>query len=154
MDHEQADIVNRLRAIENAALRVASSRRDGIVTDRGVLDRLDAALNVPNATTREAMEDAVTRLRPTSAGPDQPDGSLRELCDLAYDHLLSAGYPEDGPVLTRIATGCTPDQQSVACVHDWQPYAVRYGTIMEVACSKCSATRPTLSAADPKDVLR
>jgi hypothetical protein len=114
MDHEQADIVNRLRAIENAALRVASSRRDGIVTDRGVLDRLDAALNVPNATTREAMEDAVTRLRPTSAGPDQPDGSLRELCDLAYDHLLSAGYPEDGPVLTRIATGCTPDQQSGA----------------------------------------
>ena len=35
---------DRLRAIENAALRVASSRRNGVVTDRGVLDRLDAAL--------------------------------------------------------------------------------------------------------------
>lgn len=34
----------RLRKVEAAALRVASSRRDGVVTDVGALDRLDAAL--------------------------------------------------------------------------------------------------------------
>jgi hypothetical protein len=39
----QAD-VERLRKIEAAALRVASSRHDGVVTDVGVLDLLDAAL--------------------------------------------------------------------------------------------------------------
>lgn len=31
----------RLQAIENAAMRVASSRRNGIVTDQGALDSLD-----------------------------------------------------------------------------------------------------------------
>lgn len=36
--------MDRLVAIENAALRVASARRDGVVMDRGVLDALDAAL--------------------------------------------------------------------------------------------------------------
>lgn len=34
----------RLQSIEAAALRVASSRRNGIVTDTAALDRLDAAL--------------------------------------------------------------------------------------------------------------
>lgn len=34
----------RLRRVEAAALRVASSRREGVVLDRAVLDRLDAAL--------------------------------------------------------------------------------------------------------------
>lgn len=38
--------IDRLRQIENAALRVASSRRDGIITDKAVLDKLDAALEV------------------------------------------------------------------------------------------------------------
>ncbi len=33
-----------LRKIQAAALRVASSRRNGIVTDQGVLDLLDAVL--------------------------------------------------------------------------------------------------------------
>ena len=45
---------DRLRAIENAALRVASSRRNGVVTDRGVLDRLDAAL--AGAAVRETPQ--------------------------------------------------------------------------------------------------
>jgi hypothetical protein len=36
--------LQRLRHIENMALRVASSRRDGIVVDKAVLDKLDAAL--------------------------------------------------------------------------------------------------------------
>jgi len=36
--------LHRLQRIEAAALRVASSRRDGIVTDQGPLDLLDAAL--------------------------------------------------------------------------------------------------------------
>ena len=36
--------IDRLRRIENAAMRVAGSRRDGIVLDIGALDRLDAAL--------------------------------------------------------------------------------------------------------------
>lgn len=34
----------RLRAVEAAALRVASSRRDGVVVDKGALDKLDAEL--------------------------------------------------------------------------------------------------------------
>ena len=34
----------RLRAIENAAMRVASSRRGGVVLDKAALDRLDQAL--------------------------------------------------------------------------------------------------------------
>lgn len=34
----------RLRAIETVALRVASSRREGIVMDKGALDLLDQAL--------------------------------------------------------------------------------------------------------------
>lgn len=42
--NEAAEELERLRKIQVAALRVASSRRDGIVTDRGALDRLDAAL--------------------------------------------------------------------------------------------------------------
>lgn len=41
---EMEQEIERLRRIEAAALRVASSRRDGVVTDRGALDRLDAAL--------------------------------------------------------------------------------------------------------------
>jgi hypothetical protein len=36
--------IARLRNVEAIALRVASSRRDGIVTDKGVLDLLDAVL--------------------------------------------------------------------------------------------------------------
>lgn len=36
--------IERLHRIENAALRVASSRRGKIVTDQGPLDALDAAL--------------------------------------------------------------------------------------------------------------
>ena len=36
--------LDRLRKIQAAALRVASSRRDGVVTDKGALDRLDAVL--------------------------------------------------------------------------------------------------------------
>lgn len=36
--------LQRLRHIENMALRVASSRRNGVVTDKAVLDKLDAAL--------------------------------------------------------------------------------------------------------------
>jgi len=40
----QASELQRLRAIENAALRVASSRRNAVVTDQGPLDALDAAL--------------------------------------------------------------------------------------------------------------
>ena len=36
--------IARLRKVEAAALRVASSRRDGIVTDKGALDLLDQAL--------------------------------------------------------------------------------------------------------------
>lgn len=41
---EAAREIERLRKVQAAALRVASSRRDGIVTDRGALDRLDAVL--------------------------------------------------------------------------------------------------------------
>jgi len=40
----QSSELQRLRAIENAALRVASSRRNAVVTDQGSLDALDAAL--------------------------------------------------------------------------------------------------------------
>jgi hypothetical protein len=40
----QAREIERLRAIENAALRVASSRRNRVVTDQGPLDELDRAL--------------------------------------------------------------------------------------------------------------
>lgn len=40
----ETDELRRLRQIENMALRVASGRRDGIVTDRTALDNLDAAL--------------------------------------------------------------------------------------------------------------
>lgn len=36
--------LQRLRHIENMAMRVASSRREGVVTDKAVLDKLDAAL--------------------------------------------------------------------------------------------------------------
>jgi len=36
--------LERLRNIENMALRVASSRRNGVVTDQAVLDKLDVAL--------------------------------------------------------------------------------------------------------------
>ena len=36
--------IARLRKVEAAALRVASSRRDGVVTDKGALDLLDQAL--------------------------------------------------------------------------------------------------------------
>lgn len=36
--------VPRLKQIEAAALRVASSRRNAVVTDQAVLDALDAAL--------------------------------------------------------------------------------------------------------------
>lgn len=57
----QAD-VERLRKIEAAALRVASSRRDGVVTDVGALDRLDAALE------GRAVETPATRVRPN--GPE------------------------------------------------------------------------------------
>lgn len=44
--YEQIEVreLARLRAIEAAALRVASSRRDGVVVDQGALDLLDAAL--------------------------------------------------------------------------------------------------------------
>lgn len=35
---------DRLRRVEAASLRVASSRRNGVVSDRAALDRLDAAL--------------------------------------------------------------------------------------------------------------
>lgn len=38
--------LERLRRVEAAALRVASSRRDGIVTDKAPLDALDAALEM------------------------------------------------------------------------------------------------------------
>lgn len=41
---EQQTEIARLTRIENAAMRVASSRRDGVVTDKGALDLLDAAL--------------------------------------------------------------------------------------------------------------
>jgi hypothetical protein len=143
MDREQDDIVNRLRGLLREARETLSSPHiygPREAAPGSLLHRIDAALNVPNAATREAMEEARAlpegdkrKKQPTSDQPsvlfddrrddpylyprksdepaDQPDGSLRELCDLAYDHLLSAGYPEDGPVLTRIATGCTPDQQ-------------------------------------------
>ena len=36
--------LERLRKVQAAALRVASSRRNGIVTDQGALDLLDQAL--------------------------------------------------------------------------------------------------------------
>lgn len=42
--YEAALEIERLRKVEAAALRVASSRRDGIVTDKGALDLLDRAL--------------------------------------------------------------------------------------------------------------
>lgn len=42
--YEAALEIERLRKIQAAALRVASSRRDGIVTDKSVLDLLDQAL--------------------------------------------------------------------------------------------------------------
>lgn len=42
--NEAADELDRLRAIAAAALRVSSSRRNGVVTDQAALDRLDAAL--------------------------------------------------------------------------------------------------------------
>jgi hypothetical protein len=40
----ETDEMQRLRHIENMALRVASSRREGVVTDKTALDNLDAAL--------------------------------------------------------------------------------------------------------------
>lgn len=40
----QSRELSRLQAIENAALRVASSRRNKVVTDQGPLDALDQAL--------------------------------------------------------------------------------------------------------------
>lgn len=46
--------LDRLHRIENAALRVASSRRDGIVTDRAALDLLDAALEDVTPAARSA----------------------------------------------------------------------------------------------------
>lgn len=52
--------ITRLRAIENAAMRVASSRRNGIVTDQGALDRLDAALEAqppPLSPTEQRIDD-------------------------------------------------------------------------------------------------
>ena len=39
--------IQRLILIENAALRVASSRRDGVVMDRAALDALDKVLETP-----------------------------------------------------------------------------------------------------------
>jgi hypothetical protein len=42
--NEAAEELERLRKIQAAALRVASSRRNGIVTDQGALDLLDQAL--------------------------------------------------------------------------------------------------------------
>ncbi|MFA6204183.1 MAG: hypothetical protein WC710_13485 [Gallionella sp.] len=31
---------------------------------------------------------------------------LRNLLDIAYDHLQGAGYKKDGPTLTKIEAGC------------------------------------------------
>lgn len=42
--NEAAAELDRLRKIQAAALRVSSSRRGDAVTDKGALDRLDAAL--------------------------------------------------------------------------------------------------------------
>ena len=43
--------LKRLRRIESAALRVASSRRGGVVADAGALNLLDSALDTPESTT-------------------------------------------------------------------------------------------------------
>lgn len=48
---EAALEIERLRKIQAAALRVASSRRGGIVTDQGPLDLLDAALESSGRST-------------------------------------------------------------------------------------------------------
>lgn len=51
--------LQRLRHIENMALRVASGRRKGIVTDKTTLDNLDAALEAtgpPEAETTSSAE--------------------------------------------------------------------------------------------------
>lgn len=59
---EAANEIERLQRTEAAALRVASSRRDSVVTDKGALDRLDAALegrvDVPLPDYRPAMKAA------------------------------------------------------------------------------------------------
>jgi hypothetical protein len=46
--------IARLRNVEAIALRVASSRRNGIVTDKGVLDLLDAVLEAQPVTGSDA----------------------------------------------------------------------------------------------------
>jgi hypothetical protein len=45
--YESALEIERLRKVQAAALRVASSRRGGIVTDQAPLDALDVALESP-----------------------------------------------------------------------------------------------------------
>jgi hypothetical protein len=185
MDREQDDIVNRLRGL----LREAVNGEVADVADWN--KRVRAALagsaaHQPNAETREAMEEArgadqpnvahtgfcafVLDGRPCSCGADganraahQPAVPLRELCDIAYDHLLAAGYPKDGPVLTQIATGCTPGQQTppritnwdmheftadqpAVCLHDFQPDGesrIRPGTVRSYLCRKCGERRAT-----------
>jgi hypothetical protein len=86
-----------------------------------IVERLRDRSLVIQYPERERIANEIERLRGIMAtcewcgpdvGADQPAVPLRELCDIAYDHLLAAGYPKDGPVLTQIATGCTPDQQS------------------------------------------
>lgn len=37
---------------------------------------------------------------------------LRELIDIAYDHLLNCGYKEEDPTLKKLREGLTPDAES------------------------------------------
>ncbi len=77
----ETDELQRLRHIENMALRVASSRRNGLVTDKAVLDKLDAALE----TTCAPVTPAVPTDHHQQAIIDKAAEDLRQATTLSYE---------------------------------------------------------------------
>jgi hypothetical protein len=115
----------RLRNIENIAMRVASSRRYGIVTDKALLDKLDAALEATKPP--EARADLPYAVGPTNRNPWPPGTPLSTAYGTGYRHGQEDGHALKASEPLRVVCQCNRES-ALDC---------RGGTTILVCPCKC-----------------
>jgi len=114
------DEVKRLRHIENMALRVASSRRKGIVTDKTALDNLDAALEATEPPSIEALLAAEERLaNAVNTYAHVKTLSNQALVDMALDGCFSDTTATADAVLHEMCSRLHPGWQNEDPKPEW-----------------------------------
>lgn len=98
---------DRLLNIELAALRVASSRRNGIVKDRGALDRLDAALAYTNPPESIQVAGDVYSECPDCHGiPIKPNGPIVHAANCRIEPLFPGAADQPSAITDKTGRDC------------------------------------------------